>query len=921
VIYNFADCELDTTRFELRRDGTVTPVEPQVFDLLRYLVENRTRVVTREELFEKIWSGRFVSEATLSSRIMAARRAVGDSGSAQNFIRTARGRGFRFVGDVLAREPTDGAPATPDRPEPESYRAASIPAPYLLLERSAQLEELSRLHEAVAGGAGGRVALVRGEAGIGKSALVSSFCAAAGRTSRLFVGTCDALTTPRPLGPLHDIARAAGPPLSSLLGSAAARDPVITALLSLIERPDGVTILLFEDLHWSDEATLDVLISVARRLAPLPLLLILTYRSDEVGSSHPLRRLLGELPTNRTTRIALEPLSLASVAELARNDPARAARIHSLTGGNPFYVTEVVAGADEELPATVSDAVLARLRRCSGSAREMIELLAASPQRLSLEVISKLMPQCDEALEEALESGILDAAGDQLFFRHELGRLAVVESLPVTRRRQIHRRYLEHYTDGATLEDDELTIAMHHARAAGHGELVIRLAPRAAAVASSLGAHKEAAAHYQAALHHRNQLNEPDVAGLLEGLSYECYLTRDIEEAVETRTRALELREAAGEMLEVGRNLRWLSRLHWFAGRNREAHHFAARAVETLSQLPAGVDLAMAFSNRSQLKMLGGDLSATLRWGERAILLATELNDEVVLAHALTNVGLARLSALEPEGEEQIRRALEICLRERDQENAARAYTALATGGLGIRNYPLSRHYLEEGIAYCETHDLDAWTSYLYAYLARWELECGSWVEGAKWASMVTGRSGVAAITRIAALVPLALISGRRGEIDGAWLMLDEALGLAETTGELQRLAPVAAARAEIAWLEGNVERIASEVSQVYELAQRKTRSWDREQLAFWLWRGGKRVELNGALTPFGLQVEEKWREAAGKWRELGCRWELALALAQGDADAMKEAARLFDHLGSPAAARVVRSQPMNRLPRSTASN
>jgi DNA-binding winged helix-turn-helix (wHTH) protein/tetratricopeptide (TPR) repeat protein len=911
VIYHFADCELDTTRFELRRDGTITPVEPQVFDLLRYLVENRTRVVTKDELFEKIWSGRFVSEATLSSRIMAARRAVGDNGSAQNFIRTARGRGFRFVGDVLARAP-QGGELTRHREEPESSREARTS--HTLLERSAQLEELSRLHEAVVRGDGGRAALVHGEAGIGKSALVSSFCAAAGRTSRLFVGTCDALTTPRPLGPLHDIARAAGPPLSSLLGSAADRDPVITALLSLIEQTDGVTILLFEDLHWSDEATLDVLISVARRLRPLPLMLILTYRSDEVGSSHPLRRLLGELPPQRTTRLALEPLSLAAIETLSGHDSSRAARIHSLTGGNPFYVTEVVASEHEELPATVSDAVLARLRRCSAGAREVIELLAASPQRVSIETVSQLLPQCDAALEEALESGILDAAGAQLFFRHELGRLAVVEALPMTRRRQIHRHYLEHYADIAKLRDEELTIVMHHARAAHDGDLVTRLAPRAAALASSLGAHTEAAAHYQAALEYPERLNGSELAALLEGLSYESYLTRDIEEAVETRTRALELRQAAGEVLEVGRNLRWLSRLHWFAGRNREAHHFAAQAVESLSQLPAGVDLAMAFSNRSQLKMLGGELSATLRWGERAIRLATKLDAQVVLAHALTNVGLARLTALEPEGEEQIRRALEICLRERDQENAARAYTALATGGLGIRDYPLSRRYLEEGIAFCETHDLDAWSSYLYAYLARWELERGSWEEAAKWASSVMERGGVAAITRISALVPLALITGRQGEIGRARMMLDEALGLAETTGELQRLAPVSAARAEIAWLAGDRERIALEAASAYELAQRKSRSWEREQLAFWSWRGGRQVELDAARTPFGLQVEGRWREAAEQWRALGCRWELALALAQGEAEAVNEAAALFDQLGSPAAAQAVRHELTDRL-------
>lgn len=105
MIYAFSDCTLDLKLFELRRAGVVRPLEPQVFDLLRYLIENRERVVTKEDLFETIWKGRIISDATLSSRIKAARQAIGDSGSAQALIQTLHGRGFRFVGSVTTTKP------------------------------------------------------------------------------------------------------------------------------------------------------------------------------------------------------------------------------------------------------------------------------------------------------------------------------------------------------------------------------------------------------------------------------------------------------------------------------------------------------------------------------------------------------------------------------------------------------------------------------------------------------------------------------------------------------------------------------------------------------------------------------------------------------------------------------------------------
>jgi DNA-binding winged helix-turn-helix (wHTH) protein/tetratricopeptide (TPR) repeat protein len=901
LIYRFADCDLDTARFELRRAGVLQPLEPQVFDVLRYLVEHRERLVTKDELLEKVWEGRFVSEAALSSRMKAVRQAIGDSGSAQSLIRTTRGRGFRFVGGV--RE-VAGAEGVIPRQEPD----AASPAASRLLERSAEIESLQRLFRSIAAEGEGRVALIHGEAGIGKSSLLTAFLEAQESVTSCFTGFCDAVMTPRPLGPLQDIARAAGPPLAKLITAGGDREAILIGLIDFVRSSSAPPVLAIEDLHWGDEATLDLLISLVRRLSGIPLLLIGTYRSDEVGRVHPLRRLLGSLSPRTTTRLGLEPLSLAAVETLMGAGKVDALRLHSVTAGNPFFVTEVLAAGEETLPLTISDAVLARMRRSSPAARELIELVSASPRGLDFASVASILQSSNSALDEALESGVLKNDAQVLHFRHELARLAVLESLPFSRRIQMHRALLDHLLRDDGDPGEDLPMAVHHATVAREGKVVVRLAPRAAALASALGAHLEAAAHYQAALEYENLLGPRELADLLEGLSFELYLARDIEEALRARERALALRSRAGDDLARGRNLRWMSRLHWFAGRNREAHHFAASAVETLEPLEPGSDLAMAYSNRSQLKMLGADLDGALRWGERAIELATRLGDQEVLAHALTNVGLARLAALDG-GEDVLRRALEITLKENMQEHAARAYTALTTGSIAIRRYADAERWLREGTGYCEAHDLDNWTAYLDAWAARWELESGSWDRVADLALRALSGDAAPAITRISAGVPLALLRLRRGEA-GSGQLLDELLELADTTGELQRIAPVATARGEAAWLEGNLDGVRREVRPAFELAKRKARAWELEHLAWWLWVSGETIDLRDPRTPFGLELSGRRAEAIAAWREIGCRWELALLLARGNASEKREASEIFRSLGSP-----VRPEDLPRRP------
>jgi predicted ATPase len=163
-----------------------------------------------------------------------------------------------------------------------------------LLERDA---ELRRLRETLRGAGQGRgsVVLVSGEAGIGKTALVRRFAWAAAQ-ARVLVGACDDLVTPRTLGPFRDMARDAALALAEAVEPGAGREAVFGAVhQELAGRP---TVLVVEDVHWADDATLDVLRYLAWRIPELPCVLVLTYR-DELGGDHPLRRVLGALPTDR----------------------------------------------------------------------------------------------------------------------------------------------------------------------------------------------------------------------------------------------------------------------------------------------------------------------------------------------------------------------------------------------------------------------------------------------------------------------------------------------------------------------------------------------------------------------------------------------------------------------------------------------
>jgi DNA-binding CsgD family transcriptional regulator/tetratricopeptide (TPR) repeat protein len=775
-----------------------------------------------------------------------------------------------------------------------------------LLERSDQLAALAESLDVVIAQAAGALVFVGGEAGVGKTVLLQAFCDQRRASVRILWGACEGLLTPGPLGPFFDLAEVTRGELEELVSSGARPHEVTAALIR--ELAGGrATVVVLEDLHWADEATLDVLRLLARKVEAVPALVLASYRDDELDRAHPLTLVLGELATARAvTRLEVAPLSADAVGELAEPHGLDAQELYRETNGNPFFVTEVLAAGTQEIPHTVRDAVLARVARLSDPARRLLEAIAIATPQAEVWFLEALAPAEVDHLEECLASGMVRSQPGGVAFRHELARLAVEESLPPNRRVSLHRGAVAALAATPDRATDSARIA-HHADAAGDGAAVLRFAPAAAARAASLGAHREAAAQYARALRFAEVLPPAERAELLERGAYEGYLTGELDGAIAAQERALALRRALDDKRSEGDCLRSLSRLYRFLGRTKDAAEVGRQAVASLEPLPRGRELALAYVNLGHLYTVAEDAEEAMAWSSKALELGEQLDDPQVLAYALTNIGANQVLADAREAPAKLEQSLELALRAGFEDHAGRAYVNLVWWPLLRRRYDLVDRYLEEGLEYCSEHGLDLWRLFLIACRARVELDRGRWTQAADSASLALRDRRTWPVPRVLALTVLGLVRARRGDPD-VWPLLDEALELAEPTGELQRIGPAAAARAEAAWLDARHEAVLGETAAALDLALRRRAPWAIGELACWRRRAGVADVVQDAVAaPYAAELSGDWGRAAELWAGLGCPYEAALALAGADDDgALRRSLDELQRLGAQPAAAIV---------------
>jgi DNA-binding CsgD family transcriptional regulator/tetratricopeptide (TPR) repeat protein len=663
--------------------------------------------------------------------------------------------------------------------------------------------------------------------------------------------------------------------------------------------------------HWADEATIDLLSFLGRRLGRVPALLLASYRDDEIAADHPLRLVLGDLATQRATRrMKLPPLSVDAVRELVGQRDVDAAELHRITGGNPFYVSEILEAGWPSVPPTVRDAVGARLARTSTGTRRAVQSAAVIGARVEPSLLAWVLADAQTSADECIATGALIPDGTGLRFRHELVRMAVEAGITPHRKTELHARLL------ATLEergDADPALLAHHAEGAGDAQAVLRHAPEAAVRSAALGAHREAAAQYERALRFAKSPGEPALAALYEGAATEYSLLDRWEEAEGARRTALALRRELGDKEKVSANLRLLSTTLWRLCRGEEASRAAHQAVAVLEGSPPSEELAWAYTS------LAIDDIATGRADERTMAyigkardIGEKLGHPDVVAYVLNAVGLHLIDTGQggmPEMVESLRIAQAADL----PVAVGRAYSSLMEAATKLHRFADADRYYAEGLAYCERGELGVFTMCINGWRSRELLFLGRWDEAAEIAAQRLGRPGISPVNQLNPLITLGTIRGRRGE-GRAWELLDRALEYAEGVGEPAWIGPMRAARAELRWLEGKPDLAAAEATAGYDQAAGRVEPWTCGALAIWLLRLGARSGLPGLPEPYALEAAGDHRGAAAAWQRIGRPYDAALAMAwSSDEVTLKEALAGLEELGAVAAAAAVRQRMKER--------
>lgn len=764
-------------------------------------------------------------------------------------------------------------------------------ADLVLLEREAALATLAESRVAAAGGAG-RAVLVTGEPGIGKTSLVARFLRDLDAGARVLVGSCDSLSTPRPLGPIRDLLGSVSEELKEAVSSGAAPHDVHTLLIAELGRRPRPTVLVLEDVHWADAATCDAIAMIGRRIASLPAVLVLTFRDGEAPPGHPLHSALGAVRADDSVFLELAPLSANAVASLAGDG---ADRVYGVTGGNPFYVTELLATRTAvHLPRSVANAVIARASRLDDSARRLVELVSVVPNRTATTLLDSVMPGWAAAAEEPERRRLLEVDPRWVRFRHELARDAIRSSIPVAARRRHHAAIL----DALLAANADPSDIVHHADAAGADDVLAEFALVAARRATALESNREAYFHYRRATDFVERLPMAEQATVLEELAWAAYAVGRLDDAFPPMKRAIAIHRELSDEAAVGRCTRILSRFHWFAGDGDLARRRGLEAIEILEPLGESVELARAYSGLSQLENLAENNRVALVWGERALDLAARLGDEGTQANVMVNIGSVRVD-MDHRETSSLLEAHAMADAVGDRHEATRALGNLGYALMSWVQPEPALRYARQALAYAEEHEVHNLASYVAVTLAWLRLRAGEWAEAERMTRDELGKS--ITVSHLVAETVLAELAVRRGDPDASERLAALAAQAARA-GELQRIAPVLELETELALTSGApmpVERYEQLLEQIPPQQWRD--GWGATRVAAWAAVAGITVDAGEAgSAPHAAMLRRDWLAAADAYGDVGWSYDRALMLSLlDDENALAEAIQIARPLGA----------------------
>jgi len=771
-----------------------------------------------------------------------------------------------------------------------------------LIEREPQLESLLQYAGEARAGTG-RLVLVSGEAGVGKSSLVEELQHRMPDDTWAW-GACDGLFTPRPLAPLHDIARELGGDLMVAVRSGAtSRDEIFEAVLHSATGIDGLAVLVVEDVQWADEATLDLLRFLARRVARVSVLLLVTFRDDALAPSDPLRLALGELGSLRTARrIGLPPLTASGVRRLADGTPYSAEGLYELTGGNPFFVTEVLGDGGSTVPASARDAVLARAARLSEAARAAVDLASLDSGWVDPAVIAGAGGVALESFDELVAGGLLIIEGSRLRFRHELARQAIESEVPPHRRVAGHRALHDALTERRC--DDEARLA-YHAESAGEADLVRRHAPVAARRAAAMSAYRESAAQYERAL--RFPPDDPrELAALSDEYAGQLTLVDSWPRAADAYERSVELWHELGDARGEGHAYAKLATVYWRLCRGPESVDAINRSLTLLEPLGPDPELARSLTLHA-LDAWRSNPATGQALMDRALAMAEQLDDPGARSRVVNNAAWAAYLR-DDDWRALMADALRIALEAGAEAATGHAYTNSYAMYAGDFRFAEGERFWREGVQFCDERDMTTFGTCLRGHRALALLDLGRWDEAVTITEQVFATEA-SPVNLVTSQVAHGLVLARRG-LPGADDLLDAAVASAEGIAEGEWISLTRLARAERYWLAADDDAARREIDRVREVLalsmpdeDSQTAVWERRLL------GGARNALV-PREPWATWLTSDPASAAARWDDLGCAYYAALALSDSDRDEhLREAITRFEALGAAATARRTRQR------------
>ena len=772
-----------------------------------------------------------------------------------------------------------------------------------LTERETELEQLAARSCEARAGRGGAV-LVCGESGSGKTSFVESFVSRHADGQRVLWGACDPLSTPRPLGPLRDLCDHFTPATAELLRTGEQSFDIFAALFD--ELRSEPSILVIDDLQWADQGTIDLFRFLLRRAPRTHLLTIGIARDDELGVSHPMRSLLGDVArSSHGHSLVVPPLSLGAVTTLVADRDVDPAWLHDITGGNAFFVCEMLDHGSGDLPTTVRDAILARTVDLDAASWDVLNLLSCAPGAISEGLLDELGVTL-AALRALDQANLIRRSSRGVAFRHDLCRLAISSVIPPGAESGLHRRFIDAHRR-ARLDDP--AVLTHHALGAGDKALITSAAVDAGRLAARTGAHTQATEFFEIAVRQGGLLSADAEAEVLELLAEEYYLIDRLDDALGACRRAMRIRESQGAPVAVSANNLSFAVYSWYNGDRSAADRHLAEAVALLDDDAPQHD-------SSHLGVLGHALcmqaflamqSSRFDDAERLAARVRDIDAVIDDPHLTVQLRLVEYYCQIAVGGQVRDQLLEVLATgpvEIDDTYSG-GYVTCAYFDVEQRRLRAGSDLLERTLPLMTEHDLPICRVMQLGSRSRLRLLVGDWDDAVADADAVLDNPS-APLARTWPLLIRGVVSLRRRG-DGA--AIEDAWQLARRFGETVRMLPAAAAIVERAWLTGVPDPRLDDIRSLLRTAPVDGLQWGRGELAMWLRRLDGTVDVDGVAEPYRLLLDGQFEAAADAFHRLSTPYDAAMALLDsGDMKLARRALDMLDRLGADAVAAKVRA-------------